>query len=89
MLTHGHNDTVLNSKISNYPILISSANNFDLEKGKRKDKFETAVSLLNPKTTLHPEILLFVHDRNLEADILHLKQKAVKFITWNQYFGTF
>ena len=75
---------MLNSKISNYPILISSANNFDLEKGKRKDKFETAVSLLNPKTTL-----LFVHDRNLEADILHLKQKAVKFITWNQYFGTF
>ena len=87
MLIYGHNDTVLNSKILNYPILISSANNFDLKKGKRKEKAETAVSLLNPKTTLYPKILLF--DQNLEADILHLKQKAVKCITWNQYFGTF
>ena len=75
---------MLNSKIKTIPIFISSAKDFDFEKGKRKEKVKTAVSLLNPKTTL----LLLVHDWECEADILHLEQE-VKCITWNQYFGTF
>lgn len=43
-------------------------------------KVKTAKSLLNPKTTLH-KILLSEHAQTLEADILHLQEKATKHLT--------
>ena len=54
------------------------------EERKRKAKVKTAVSLLNPKT-----ILLSVHARTSQANILHLNQKAVKCTTCKQVCGKF
>ena len=55
--------------------------------GKRKVKVKTTVSLLNPKNYL--EILLSVHARTSQADILHLDQKAAKCKTCNWLCGKF
>ena len=46
----------------------------------------TAVSLLNPKIL---EILLSAHARTLQADILHLDQKAAKCTTCKPVCGKF
>ena len=56
------------------------------EERKGKLKVKTAVSLLNPKTV---EILLSVHARTSQADILHLDQKAVKCTTGKRVCGKF
>ena len=48
------------------------------EERKGKVKVKTAVSLLNPKTA-----------RTLQADILHLDQKAVKCTTGKRVCGKF
>ena len=53
---------------------------------KRKVKVKTAVSLLNPKTL---EILLSVHARTSQADILLLDQKAAKCTTCKPVRGNF
>ena len=57
------------------------------EERKGKVKVKTAVSLLNPKT--HVEILLSAHARTLQADMLHLDQKAVKSMTGKRVCGKF
>ena len=44
------------------------------KKKARKVKVKTAVSLSNPKTNL--KVLLSVHSQTLQANILHLDQKA-------------
>ena len=44
------------------------------EKKARKVKVKTAVSLSDPKTNL--KVLLSVHSQTLQANILHLDQKA-------------
>ena len=54
---------------------------------ERKVKVKTAVSLLNPKN--YVEILLSAHARTLQADILHLDQKAVKCTTGKWVCGKF
>ena len=56
------------------------------EERKRKVKVKTAVSLLNPKTV---ENLLSAHARTLQADILHLDQKAAKCTTCKSVCGKF
>ena len=53
------------------------------EEKKRKVKVKTAVSLLNL------EILLSVHARTSQADILHLDQKAAKCSTCKPVCGKF
>ena len=56
------------------------------EERKGKVKVKTAVSLLNPKTV---EVLLSVHARTSQADILPLDQKAVKSTTGKRVCGKF
>ena len=56
------------------------------EERKGKVKVKTAVSLLNPKTV---DILLSVHARTSQADILHLDQKVVKSTTGKRVCGKF
>ena len=53
------------------------------EDKKRKVKVKTAVSLLNPN------ILLSAHARTLQANILHLDQKAAKCTTCERLYGNF
>ena len=53
------------------------------EERERKVKVKTAVSLLNPNL----EILLSAHARTLQADILHLDQKAANGKTCNGLCG--
>ena len=50
------------------------------EERKGKVKVKTAVSLVNPNL----EILLSAHAPTLQADILHLDQKAIKCTTGKQ-----
>ena len=58
------------------------------EERKQKVKVKTAVSLLNPKTR-NLEILFSAHARTLQADILHLDQKAAKCTTCKPVCGKF
>ena len=53
------------------------------EDKKRKVKVKTAVPLLNPN------ILLSAHARTLQANILHLDQKAAKCTTCERLHGKF
>ena len=61
-------------------------------KRKRNVKVETAASLVKPKTL---EVLFSVHTLTPNfgswnfADILHLEQKAAKYLTYYQRFGEF
>ena len=58
------------------------------EERKGKVKVKTAVSFLNPKTR-NLKILHSAHPRTLQADILHLDQKAVKSTTGKRVCGKF
>ena len=55
---------------------------------KRKVKVKIAVPLLNPKTG-NLEILLSAHAQTLQANILHLDQKAAKCTTCKWLCGKF
>ena len=58
-----------------------------MRQGKQKVKVKTAVSLLKPKN--HLAILLFAHAQTLQANILHLDQKAAKCMTCKWLYSTF
>ena len=55
---------------------------------KAKSKSQDCCVTFKPKLN-YLEILLSVHARNLQANILHLDQKATKFMTCKWLYGKF
>ena len=57
------------------------------EEKKRKSKSQDCCVTLKPKNYL--EIFLFAHAWTLQANVLHLDQKAVMFTTCKWLYGKF
>ena len=57
------------------------------EERKQKSKSQDCCVTLKPKNCL--EIFLFAHARTLQANVLHLDQKAVMFTTCKWLYGKF